>query len=237
MPPATGNRQPATGGEEDAIPGGNKSQCLRRPGLFPIALDCVLEYLLGNPRLQPATNEYYHAACYGAFIAGSTIELRKLLVAACVTDGITPAFGQRLEAVVHSMEAIDDGHGFRLAYLRKHLDTQMHHGDNFALDVVRERYFRPGTENTGSPKFSELLELYKDRVYDTTIASAAKTSARQRFGAAFRRNDRDRDGGRGSRENFKTTTKILTHFIADAEGEYGLTPGFTKGALNADSSS
>eukprot|EP00873_Tetraselmis_striata_P005186 jgi/Tetstr1/425450/TSEL_015897.t1 len=56
-------------------------------------------------------------------VAGSTIELRKLLAAACVTEGLTPAIGQRLEAIVHSMEAIDDGHRFRLAYLRKHWDT------------------------------------------------------------------------------------------------------------------
>eukprot|EP00873_Tetraselmis_striata_P008554 jgi/Tetstr1/428818/TSEL_018805.t1 len=41
---------------------------------------------------------------------------------------ITAAFGQRLEAIVHNMEAIDDGHRFRLAFLRKHRDTQMHHG-------------------------------------------------------------------------------------------------------------
>eukprot|EP00873_Tetraselmis_striata_P034030 jgi/Tetstr1/454294/TSEL_041213.t1 len=107
-----------------------------------------------------------------AFIAGSAVELRMLLAAACVTDGITHAFGQRLEPIVHSMEAIDDKHRFRLAYLRK---------------------------------VTKLLELYKDRVYDANIASAAKTTARQRFGGALRRNDRDRDGGGGSRENFKST--------------------------------
>eukprot|EP00873_Tetraselmis_striata_P025844 jgi/Tetstr1/446108/TSEL_033708.t1 len=62
---------------------------LRRLGLFPIALiDSVLEYLLGNPRLQPAADEYYHVACYGAFIAGSAVKLCKLLAAACVTDMI-----------------------------------------------------------------------------------------------------------------------------------------------------
>eukprot|EP00873_Tetraselmis_striata_P020573 jgi/Tetstr1/440837/TSEL_000253.t1 len=83
--------------------------------------------------------------------------------------GITPAFGQWLEAIVHGMEAIDDGHQFR------------------------------------SPEFSLLLELYKDRVYDANIASAAKTTARLRFGGALRRNDRDQDGGGGSRENFRTT--------------------------------
>eukprot|EP00873_Tetraselmis_striata_P020253 jgi/Tetstr1/440517/TSEL_028840.t1 len=93
---------------------------LRRPGLFPIALDRVLQYLLGNPRLQPASaDEYYIAACYGAFIAGSAVELLEPLTAACVADGITPAFGHRLEAVVLSVEAINDGHRFRLAYLRK----------------------------------------------------------------------------------------------------------------------
>eukprot|EP00873_Tetraselmis_striata_P007135 jgi/Tetstr1/427399/TSEL_017563.t1 len=123
------------------------------------------------------------------------VEVCKLLAAACVTDGITPAFGQRLEAIVHSMEAIDDGHRFCMAYLRKHWDTHMHHGDTFALDLVRERYLCPGTENPGHPsELTELLELYKDRVYDANIASAAKTTARQRFGGAFRSNDRDRDG-------------------------------------------
>eukprot|EP00873_Tetraselmis_striata_P040871 jgi/Tetstr1/461135/TSEL_006273.t1 len=55
-----------------------------------------------------------------------------------------------------------------------------------ALDVIRERYLRPGTQNMGSP---ELLELYKDRVYDANNASAAKTTARQSFGGALRRND------------------------------------------------
>eukprot|EP00873_Tetraselmis_striata_P035088 jgi/Tetstr1/455352/TSEL_042187.t1 len=108
------------------------------------------------------------------------------------------------------MEAIDDGHRFRLAYLHKHWDTaKMHHGDSFALDVVRERYFRHDTENLGSPEFSELLQLYKDRVYDADIASAAKTTARQRFGGALRRNDRDREGGGGSLENIKTTRPVL----------------------------
>eukprot|EP00873_Tetraselmis_striata_P045291 jgi/Tetstr1/465555/TSEL_010224.t1 len=97
------------------------------------------------------------------------------------------------------MEAIDDGHRFRLAYLRKHQDTQMLHGDTFALDIVRERYLRPGTENLGS---RELMELYKDRVYDANnIASVAKTTARGRSGGALRHNDRDRYGGGRSRDN------------------------------------
>eukprot|EP00873_Tetraselmis_striata_P034307 jgi/Tetstr1/454571/TSEL_041466.t1 len=181
---------------------------LRRPELnFPIALDSVLEYLLGNPRLQPAADEYYHAACYMAlFIARLlTIKLRKLLAAARVTDGITPAFGQQLEAVVHTMEAVDDGHLFRLAYLRKLRDTQMHNGDTFALDVVRERYLRPCTKNMGSPEFTELLELYnKDCVHDANIASVVKMSARKRFGGCPRRNDRDRDGSGTNHDNFKT---------------------------------
>eukprot|EP00873_Tetraselmis_striata_P003490 jgi/Tetstr1/423754/TSEL_014385.t1 len=147
----------------EALPGfknGMPPESPRRHGLFPIALDRVVDYLLGNPRHHPAADEYYHAACYGDFIAGSAVELRKLLAAACVTDGITPAFGQRLEAIVHSMEAMDDGHRFRLAYYpRKHWDTQIHHGDTFAIDVVRERYLRPGTENLGSLELTELLEL------------------------------------------------------------------------------
>eukprot|EP00873_Tetraselmis_striata_P024105 jgi/Tetstr1/444369/TSEL_032260.t1 len=126
-----------------------------------------------------------------------------------LTEGITLAFGQRLKAIVHSMEDIDNGHRFRLAYLRKHWGTQTHHGDTFALDVVRERYFRLGTENLGSPEFSELLELHKDRVYDdANIASAAKSTARQRFGGALWRTDRDWDGGGGSRENFKITRPV-----------------------------
>eukprot|EP00873_Tetraselmis_striata_P038710 jgi/Tetstr1/458974/TSEL_004445.t1 len=118
---------------------------LRRPGLFPIALDRVVEYLLGNPpRLQPAGDEYCHAACYGAFIAGSAVQLRMMLAAACVVDGGAPPFGQRLKAFVYNVEAIDDGHRFRLAYPRKHCDTQMHNGDTVALlDVIRKRYLRP----------------------------------------------------------------------------------------------
>eukprot|EP00873_Tetraselmis_striata_P042645 jgi/Tetstr1/462909/TSEL_007857.t1 len=91
--------------------------------------------------------------------------VRKLLATACVTYGITPAFGQRLGAVVHSsVEAIDDGHRFRSAYLRKHWETHVHNGDTwFALDVVRERYLRHGTDNLGSPEFTGLTELHKDR--------------------------------------------------------------------------
>eukprot|EP00873_Tetraselmis_striata_P026548 jgi/Tetstr1/446812/TSEL_034292.t1 len=111
-------------GKAAAVEGGMPPKSLRRPGLFPFALDCVLEHLLSNSRLQPAADEYYNAACYGVLIAGSAIELWKLLAAACcVTNGIMPAFGQRVEAVVHSVEAIDDGHRFRLAYLRKHWHT------------------------------------------------------------------------------------------------------------------
>eukprot|EP00873_Tetraselmis_striata_P035231 jgi/Tetstr1/455495/TSEL_042324.t1 len=50
-----------------ALLGGNESgmtpDSMRRPGLFPITLDRVLdEYLLGVSRLQPAADEYYHAA-------------------------------------------------------------------------------------------------------------------------------------------------------------------------------
>eukprot|EP00873_Tetraselmis_striata_P029323 jgi/Tetstr1/449587/TSEL_036674.t1 len=164
----------------------------------------MLEYMLGNPRLQPAADENYHAACYGAFIRLAVVELRKVLAAACATDGITPAFEQRLEAVVHIMEADNDGHQFRLAYLRKRWDTQMHNGDTFALDAVWERYLRHGTtKNLGSPEFTELRALYKDRVYNTNIASVAKTSARQCFGGGPRRNDRDRDGGGGNSDKFK----------------------------------
>eukprot|EP00873_Tetraselmis_striata_P023527 jgi/Tetstr1/443791/TSEL_031779.t1 len=66
------------------------------------------------------------------------IEIRKMLAAACVANGITPDFGERLEAIVHNMEAVDD-------------------------DVVlRQRYVGFGTENMGSPELTELLDLYKD---------------------------------------------------------------------------
>eukprot|EP00873_Tetraselmis_striata_P042806 jgi/Tetstr1/463070/TSEL_008005.t1 len=135
-------------------------------GLFPIVLDGVLEYLVSNPRLQLAEDEYCHAACYGTFIAGVAVELRKLLEAAFVTDGITPAFGQRLEAI-----------------------------------SCGSATSAPAMKTWGSPEFTELLELCKDRVYDANITSAAH----QRFGGAFRCNDRERDGSGSSRENFKTT--------------------------------
>eukprot|EP00873_Tetraselmis_striata_P028818 jgi/Tetstr1/449082/TSEL_036295.t1 len=85
----------------------------------------------------------------------------------------------------------------------------MHNGDTFALNVVRYRYFRPVIENLGSPEFSELLELYQDRVNDASIASAAKTTARQRFGGALRRNDRDWDGGK---------IRLFAEFCIDEEG-------------------
>eukprot|EP00873_Tetraselmis_striata_P026549 jgi/Tetstr1/446813/TSEL_034293.t1 len=86
----------------------------------------------------------------------------------------------------------------------------MHNGDTFALDVVRERYLRPGTENRGSMEFTEVLELHKGRIYDASIASAAaKTAARERFGGASRRNDRDRDGGGSNRDNFKNARPEL----------------------------
>eukprot|EP00873_Tetraselmis_striata_P000173 jgi/Tetstr1/420437/TSEL_011551.t1 len=160
------------------------------------------------------------------------------MAATYVTGGITTAFGQRLEAIVRSVKAIDDGHRFRLAYLiRKHRDAQMHNGVTFALDVVRERYLRPGTENLGSPEFTELLELYKDRVYDAHIASDAKPTSRQRFGGVFRRHDRDRDGGTRAMPATRSTATLLylpgitfvlhmvsspTYFIPDAEAKASL---------------
>eukprot|EP00873_Tetraselmis_striata_P041553 jgi/Tetstr1/461817/TSEL_006898.t1 len=79
----------------------------------------------------------------------------------------------------------------------------MHNGDTFAVDVVRECYLRSGTDNMGSPEFTELLEPSKDRVYDANVASAAKTIACQRFGGVFQCHDRNRGGGGGSCDNFK----------------------------------
>eukprot|EP00873_Tetraselmis_striata_P023468 jgi/Tetstr1/443732/TSEL_031720.t1 len=73
------------------------------------------------------------------------------------------------------MEAVDDGHRLRLAYLRKHWGTMMHNGDTFALDVVLARYLRHGTENPGSPELStELLEPYMDRVYTMRTSQALR---------------------------------------------------------------
>eukprot|EP00873_Tetraselmis_striata_P021313 jgi/Tetstr1/441577/TSEL_029806.t1 len=160
---------------------------LRRPGLFPISLDRVLiEYLLGNPRLQPAANvEYYHAACYGAFvIAGSAFELRKLVAAACVTDGITPAFGQRLDAVVHSVEAIDDGHRVRLAYLCKKWDTPMYNGDTFAStssDRCNFNNARPGRE-AAAPRATFTKDVTKDARKGNAKAEAPAADKAKRWG-------------------------------------------------------
>eukprot|EP00873_Tetraselmis_striata_P040625 jgi/Tetstr1/460889/TSEL_006046.t1 len=143
----------------------------RRPRLFPIPLDSVLEYMIGNSRLQPVADEY--AACCGTFIAGMAIELRKLRRAAPTgLAGVrTAARGRRLQ------------HGGRrrrssipVSCLRKrYQDTQMHNGDTFALDVERERYLRAGTENMRSLEITELLGLYKDHVYDANIASVEKS--------------------------------------------------------------
>eukprot|EP00873_Tetraselmis_striata_P022948 jgi/Tetstr1/443212/TSEL_031252.t1 len=108
---------------------------LHLPGLFPIALNRVLEYLLGNPRLHPAADEYYHASCYGAFIADLAVKLRKLLAGACVSDGITPAFGNRIETVVHSMEAVDDGHRFNNACPARETAASR---TTFAKDVAKD---------------------------------------------------------------------------------------------------
>eukprot|EP00873_Tetraselmis_striata_P019887 jgi/Tetstr1/440151/TSEL_028508.t1 len=54
-----------------------------------------------------------------------------------------------------------------------------------------------------SPEFTVMLEPYTDHVCDGNIASATKTSTRQRFGDGPRRNDSDRDGCGGNRDCFK----------------------------------
>eukprot|EP00873_Tetraselmis_striata_P004590 jgi/Tetstr1/424854/TSEL_015356.t2 len=173
---------PAAVGEENAIPSGNESRMLvvwtknvlcdaRGFSALPstaCSSTCLVNLIFRRQWTSTTTSR----ATGPSSPASLAIELRKLLAAACVTDGIPPAFGQRLEAVVHSMEAVGDGHRFRLAYLRMQWDTQMHNGDTFALDVVqRERYLRLGIENLGSPEFAPLLELYKHRVNDANIAS------------------------------------------------------------------
>eukprot|EP00873_Tetraselmis_striata_P018306 jgi/Tetstr1/438570/TSEL_027121.t1 len=112
---------PAATGEEDAIPGGNES---RASGMD-----------------QNVPDEYYHDACEGRGVYRQLgHQVAEAARCGLRHDGITPAFAQRLEAVENSMEAVDDGHRFRLAYLRKHWDTQMHNGDAFTLDVVQESY-------------------------------------------------------------------------------------------------
>eukprot|EP00873_Tetraselmis_striata_P011112 jgi/Tetstr1/431376/TSEL_021067.t1 len=68
--------------------------------------------------------------------------------------------------------------------------------------AIRHAAIRAARAQAGSAEFTELLELYKDRVYDANIASFAKTTAaRQRLGCGPRRNDHDWDGG--NRDNFK----------------------------------
>eukprot|EP00873_Tetraselmis_striata_P002021 jgi/Tetstr1/422285/TSEL_013129.t1 len=59
-------------------------------------------------------------------------------------------FWTAFDAVVHSMKAVDHGHMFRLAYLRKYWDTHMHGGDIFALDVTAARQrFNSGHRRNG----------------------------------------------------------------------------------------
>eukprot|EP00873_Tetraselmis_striata_P029755 jgi/Tetstr1/450019/TSEL_037066.t1 len=103
------------------------------------------------------------------------------------------------------MEAVDDCHRFRLAYLRKHRDMQLHHGDPLRSTSYGNVTSAPTPRTWGRPSF-RATGAHKDRVYDVNIASAAKTTARQRFGGALWRNDHNRDGGGGSRDNFKTTS-------------------------------
>eukprot|EP00873_Tetraselmis_striata_P010856 jgi/Tetstr1/431120/TSEL_020835.t1 len=71
---------------------------------------------------------------------------------------------------------------------------EMHNGETCALDAMHERYLRHGIENLGSPEFTELLELYLDRVYAANIATAAKTSVCMRSGGGHPCDDRHRDG-------------------------------------------
>eukprot|EP00873_Tetraselmis_striata_P039814 jgi/Tetstr1/460078/TSEL_005398.t1 len=146
---------------------------------------------------------------------------------------------ERLEAVVHSMEAVDDGGRFRLAYFRKHWNTQMRNGDTFALDVVQERDLRLNTENLGLPSSPSCWSSTRTASATRTsnIASAAKASASQHFGRGDpRRNDHDRDGGGGSRNNFKNvrpareTTAPRTAFTKDGTKDVG------KGKAKAEAS-
>eukprot|EP00873_Tetraselmis_striata_P025438 jgi/Tetstr1/445702/TSEL_003501.t1 len=102
---------------------------------------------------------------------------------------------------------------------------QMHNGDTLALEVVRERYLRDVTENMGSTELTELMEPYKDPVYDANITSGAKTTAQQCFGGGHRRGDRDRDGGGDNRHSFKTarpereTLAPWPSLVKDSAGE------------------
>lgn len=173
---------------------------VQQPQLYSVALDRVMDFLLSSPKHQAHVEEYYHALCFGAFTAGAAVEARSLLRAICSVVPVPPSFGYKLEGLVHSLEAIDGGMRFRLAYLRKYWETVMQGGDPFVLEVIRDRHLRPGTDSLGSSELTELLEQYKDRVYDANVNSAAKTSARLRFGGkpgVHPRPNRDRDGGGG----------------------------------------
>eukprot|EP00873_Tetraselmis_striata_P011766 jgi/Tetstr1/432030/TSEL_021503.t1 len=143
---------PAAAVEEDTILGGNESraggmdQKVRAtfaPSSEPHYLDWKAALAIAVPGFEngmPPDN------------------LRRLGLSPLALDRVLER--QRLETFVHFMEAVVDGHRFRLAYLRKHWDTHMHNGDTFALDVVRGRYLILCSENLGSPEFTELLELY-----------------------------------------------------------------------------
>eukprot|EP00873_Tetraselmis_striata_P034948 jgi/Tetstr1/455212/TSEL_042061.t1 len=121
----------------------------------------------------------------------------------------------------------------------------MHHGDSFALDVLKERYLRLGTENQGSPEFTEVLKLYKDCVYGANIASdaktsadiasAAKTTARQCFGGTLRRNDRNRDsGGSNHRENSRHARPGREAVAPRSTFAKDVTEGFGKSKAKAE---
>eukprot|EP00873_Tetraselmis_striata_P028001 jgi/Tetstr1/448265/TSEL_035552.t1 len=196
-------------------------------------LDRVFEYLLGNPRLHPAADEYYHAACHGAFIVGSAAELRKLLAPACATDGKA---GLRIAArgVVHIVEAIDDGNRFRLACLRKRWDTQTRNGDTFALDVVRARYLRFGTENMGSPRCWR-----STRIASTTQASQAPRR-RQPVRASAVPSGATTATGTAAAITATTTTRVLSARLRRYEPlpspSKDVTKDFGKGKVKAEPS-
>eukprot|EP00873_Tetraselmis_striata_P042862 jgi/Tetstr1/463126/TSEL_008060.t1 len=195
-------KEAAVGSAETAATVQNSIEAARREAEGTRMKQRIQEHLSpdGEEDAIPDGNE----SRAGGHYRNVPVELRKLPAVGDMRNRRNYA-GLRAAARGNTVEAIDDGHRFRMAYLRQRRDTKTHHGDTFVIDVVRERYLRLGPENLGSPEFTELLELYKDRAYDANIASAAKTTTHQRFGGAFRCNDRDRDGGGSSRKHFKTT--------------------------------
>eukprot|EP00873_Tetraselmis_striata_P020384 jgi/Tetstr1/440648/TSEL_028958.t1 len=95
-----------------------------------------------------------------AFIAGSAVKLRKLLAAAFIAHGSTPAFGQRLEAAIHSMEAVDDAH-------RNH-DNFKNAGPGCEAAAPRATFAKDAAKDTGTSK-AKVEALVADKPNDDGV--------------------------------------------------------------------